>query len=100
MKRMDEDLRQQAIGGLAGWLMEKWKRRNSAAQRPHLELVERIQLAPRQTLALVEADGRRLLVATSPDGSPAFFDLAADQDAVPAPKLVPVRKAQRARVSW
>ena len=37
--------------------------------------VERITLAPRQSLALVEAEGRRILVATSPKAAPAFYAL-------------------------
>ena len=37
--------------------------------------MERIALAPRQSLALVEAEGRRFLVATSPEGAPAFYAL-------------------------
>jgi flagellar biosynthetic protein FliP len=37
--------------------------------------VERIALAPRQSLALVEAEGRRFLVATSPEGAPTFYAL-------------------------
>jgi hypothetical protein len=44
-------------------------------RRPRLELVERIALAPRQSLSLVEAEGRRFLVVTSPEGSPAFYAL-------------------------
>ena len=58
--------------GLAIWLLEKWHNaRNGLAirglgkQAPRLALVERITLAPRQTLALVEAEGRRFLVASS-----------------------------------
>jgi flagellar biogenesis protein FliO len=43
--------------------------------RPRLALVERIALAPRQSLALVEAEGRRILVATSAEGGPAFYAL-------------------------
>ena len=39
--------------------------------KPRLAVLERISLAPRQTLALIEADGQRLLVATSPEGTPA-----------------------------
>ena len=58
---------------LAAWLLSRFKRR--AFQQPRLALVERIVLAPRQTLALIEADGQRLLVATSPDGAPTFFSL-------------------------
>ena len=74
------------LGGLAGWL---WTRlRRNSRPRPRLALVERITLAPRQSLALVEAEGRRFLVATSAEGSPAFYPLEAR------------RKAGRARVSW
>jgi hypothetical protein len=35
--------------------------------------VERIALAPRQSLALVEAEGRRFLVATSAEGGRRFM---------------------------
>jgi hypothetical protein len=35
--------------------------------------VEKINIAPRQTVALIEADGQRLLVATSTDGAPSFY---------------------------
>jgi len=62
-----------AVGGLAGWLMGRLKGRGR--RQPRLELVERIALAPRQSLALVEAEGRRFLVATSPEGAPAFYAL-------------------------
>ena len=61
------------IGGLAGWLLERWRGRRRT--EPRLALVERITLAPRQTLALVEAEGRRILVATSAEGGPAFYAL-------------------------
>lgn len=69
--------------GLAGRLVADavaWIARGgkAAAQTsPPLRLVERIALAPRQSLALIEADGQRLLVATCPDGSPAFYALSA-----------------------
>jgi len=62
-----------AVGGLAGWLLERM--RSGGRRRPRLELVERIALAPRQSLSLVEAEGRRFLVVTSPEGSPAFYAL-------------------------
>jgi hypothetical protein len=58
-------------------------------------LLERITLAPRQSLALVEADGRRFLVATSAEGSPTFHALdesAASLSRRPIPG--------RTRVSW
>jgi flagellar biogenesis protein FliO len=61
------------IGGVAGWLLGRLKGRGR--RQPRLELVERIALAPRQSLALVEAEGRRVLVATSPEGAPAFYAL-------------------------
>ena len=59
--------------GWAGWLLAKWHGRERA--EPRLALVERITLAPRQSLALIEAEGRRILVATSPEGGPAFYPL-------------------------
>lgn len=62
-------------GGLAGWLLERLRRRPET--KPRLALLERITLAPRQTLALVEAEGRRILVATSPEGAPTFYALDA-----------------------
>ena len=59
--------------GLSAWLLSRFRRREF--QQPRLALVERIILAPRQTVALIEADGQRVLVATSPEGAPAFFPL-------------------------
>ncbi len=73
------------IGGVAGWLLGRF--RAGGQRAPRLELVERIALAPRQSLALVEAEGRRFLVATSPEGAPAFYAL--DE-----------RRRPAARVSW
>jgi len=49
--------------------------RKSGRHEPRLALVERIALGPRQSLALVEAEGRRILVATSAEGGPAFYPL-------------------------
>jgi hypothetical protein len=59
--------------GLGEWLLARLRRR--ALREPRLALVERISLAPRQIVALIEADGQRLLVATSSDGAPVFFPL-------------------------
>lgn len=64
---------EQKVGGLANWLLERMHR--AARPRPRLTMLERITLAPRQTLALVEADGRKFLVASSADGSPSFYPL-------------------------
>jgi flagellar biogenesis protein FliO len=75
MKQMaKEDVRTtQPVGGLAGWLLGRIHARQRT--QPRLELIDRISLAPRQSLALVEAEGRRFLVATSPEGAPAFYPL-------------------------
>ena len=48
---------EEKIGGLAGWLLARLRRQ--PRPRPSLALLERITLAPRQSLALVEAEGRR-----------------------------------------
>jgi Flagellar biosynthesis protein, FliO len=56
-------------------LLRRLSRR--ATKQPRLALVERINLAPRQTVALIEADGQRLLVATSTDGAASFYPLKA-----------------------
>ena len=60
-------------GGLGAWLLEKLRGRRRV--QPRLALLERISLAPRQSLALIEAEGRRILVATSAEGGPAFYPL-------------------------
>lgn len=73
-------------GRLVGWL------RREHRPRPRLELLEKIVLAPKQSLALVEADGRRFLVASSAEGTPAFYPLSAQP--------VSRRVARLARVSW
>jgi hypothetical protein len=90
------------VGGLAGWLGE-WLRdrlRPRPHREPRLALLERIALAPRQSLALVEAEGRRLLVVTSAEGGSAIYPL---DDARPAARRVhevshPDRRFPR--VSW
>lgn len=64
---------QRRVGGLAGWLVGRL--RGGERKQPRLAVLERVALGPRQSLALVEADGRRLLVATGADGGPAFFPL-------------------------
>ncbi len=73
-------------GGVAGWLLNRLQKVRGA---PRLAVLERIALALRQSLALVEAEGRRFLVATSPEGTPAFYAL--DK---------PARQRPGARVSW
>ena len=88
--------------GLAGWLLDKL-RSSSKRSQPRLALVERIALAPRQSLALVEAEGRRFLVATSPEGAPTFYAL---DERSSVTRLRPFANRQStvarpaARVSW
>ena len=87
-------------GGVAGWLLRRL-RAGGGRQQPKLELLERIALAPRQSLSLVAAEGRRFLVATSPEGAPAFYAL--DERPLPAVNGVNrQRGAMRAavRISW
>ncbi|MGA3371878.1 MAG: flagellar biosynthetic protein FliO [Terracidiphilus sp.] len=71
--KQSENAKSWAVGGLAGWLLGRL--RGGGRRTPRLELLERIALAPRQSLALVEAEGRRFLVATSPEGAPTFYAL-------------------------
>jgi len=91
LSKMRAASRPQRPGGLAGWLLSRLGR--DPRPRPSLALLERITLAPRQSLALIEAEGRRFLIATSAEGAPAFYALdetraSRRRDAVPA------------RVSW
>jgi Flagellar biosynthesis protein, FliO len=88
---------EQGIGGLAGWLINRV--RGKQASPPRLRLLERIVLAPRQSLALIEAEGRRILVATSADGGPAFYAL--DSGARTGGRSSQLTAAgQATRVSW
>jgi hypothetical protein len=84
-------------GGWAGWLLARWNGRRHA--EPRLALVERITLAPRQSLALIEAEGRRILVATSPEGGPAFYPLDEPANSR-TPASASVALHGRSRVSW
>ncbi len=70
-----------------------------ATRRAAPALVERITLAPRQSLALIEAEGRRILVATSAEGGPAFYPL---DDHTSARAYAGAKDALhgRPRVSW
>lgn len=58
---------------MLGWLRSLLPVRPESA--PRLQVLERITLAPRHTLALVESEGRRFLIATSPEGTPVFHSL-------------------------
>jgi len=82
--------------GLALWILARLRRTPRAV--PRLALLERITLAPRQSLALVEAEGRRLLVATSPEGAPTFYAL--DGHPRPAVKARSTSPSLTVRISW
>lgn len=74
---------------MAGWILERWRQRQRPRAQARLALLERITLAPRQTLSLVEADGRRFLVATSAEGPAALYPLSSARGA-----------GRRMRISW
>jgi hypothetical protein len=84
----------EAVKGLVLRLVS-WCRRSTlrpAAKR--LALIERISLGPKQFVSLVEAEGVRLLIATSADGAPAFYSLKAEaNDASPEVAASPRRCA-------
>jgi len=73
MEMNQVDREEGAAGGWAGWLFARLRGRSHP--QPRLALVERITLAPRQSLSLIEAEGRRILVATSAEGASAFYAL-------------------------
>jgi hypothetical protein len=87
-KSLSSGAQDTSLAGRAGHILAQcaqWLKRTRLRERqaPRLALVERIALAPRQTLALVEAEGRRLLVAISADGSPAFLALDSEDQLRP-----------------
>jgi hypothetical protein len=87
--------------GRAGWLMRMLRKEQQT--KPRLALLDRIALAPRQSLALVEAEGRRILVATSAEGGPAFYPLDEKNEADRSGKRASgtVRAAvRRPGISW
>jgi hypothetical protein len=68
--------------------------------KPRMALVERITLGPRQNLALVEADGKRFLVATSAEGGPAFLALDGLGSKDARSRTVAGQTKSAMRVSW
>jgi flagellar biogenesis protein FliO len=87
-----------ALGGLAAWILARCKSRRRT--QPRLALLERISLAPRQTLSLVEAEGRRLLIASSPEGAPAFYPLDGPRLDGPGRRATTAAKQSAGRISW
>lgn len=45
------------------------------AKISRLAILESIRVGPKQSVALIEVEGKKLLVGTSPDGPPRFFAL-------------------------
>jgi flagellar biogenesis protein FliO len=68
------------MSGLADWLLRRL--RKGERTKPRLVLVGRLSLTPRHSLILIEAEGRKLLVATAPEGSATFYAL--DEPASPS----------------
>lgn len=60
-------------GSIAGWLSKQWIA--VATSKSQLAVLAKVQIGPRHHVALLEADGMRLLIATSTDGSVAFQEL-------------------------
>ena len=96
-------------GGLVAWLIARLRSGPQAREqrKSQLALLDRISLAPRQSLALVEAEGRRFLIGTSPDSGPVFYPLEGTPASIARPTKVranrtPVgaRRSIAARVSW
>ena len=81
-----------APGGFAGWLLLRWRNRTHTQAR--LALLDRISLAPRHDVCLIEAEGRRFLVANSPQSAPAFYPLESREPRTGNPY------ANRRRISW
>jgi flagellar biogenesis protein FliO len=108
-ERIKRNLHQR--GGLAAWLISRLQKGAEAREqrKSRLALVERISIAPRQSLALVEAEGRRFLIGTSQDGGPVFYAL--DETSGPVNSTAPSTRSAKtravknaagssARVSW
>ena len=97
-KKQELEKSKSSAAGLGGWVLERL--RGSSRTRPRLTLVERIALAPKQSLALIEAEGRRFLVATSAEGTPVFYPL--DTGAIPAGQIRSghPRPVHPSRLSW
>ncbi|HLY39882.1 MAG TPA: flagellar biosynthetic protein FliO [Terracidiphilus sp.] len=96
MREAGEAGRTKKVGGLAGWLIDRLHR--APQEKRKLVLLEKMTLAPRQSLALIEAEGKRLLVATASEGAPVIYAL----DGSIGPQL-PLRSAARRkarRISW
>jgi hypothetical protein len=84
---------------LAAWLISRLQKGAQAREqrKSRLALVDRISLAPRQSLALVEAEGRRFLIGTSQDGGPVFYAL--DESPGPASSMASSARPAKTRAT-
>jgi len=58
---------------VVGWLWQQF--RPGLRSKPRLAVLERVSLGPRQSLTLIEVEGRKLLVAASSDRAAVFCPL-------------------------
>ena len=58
-------------------IFERLSRRATAI--PKMAVLERVNVAPRQFIALIDVEGEKLLVSASQNGSPRFFRLTASR---------------------
>lgn len=68
------------LGGLAAalwWLRRRGWAGTPPARKKKLECLERLPLSPQHSLHLVRADGRLMLVSSSPSGCALIGDLTA-----------------------
>jgi flagellar biogenesis protein FliO len=99
-RRLQNGASRTRLGGITEWLLGRLK--GAGRARARLQLLERIALAPRQSLALVEAEGRRFLVASSGDGTPVFYplDRRVPERGHSAERSQPAPALPGRRISW
>jgi flagellar biogenesis protein FliO len=62
----------------------------SGTEMPRLAVLGRVNIAPKQSVALIEVEGERLLVGTSQDRAPRLFRLSARHQDRQAPEEIPL----------
>ena len=62
------------------WTSVSVRLRRNVSGTSRLALLERITIAPRQMVALIEVEGEKVLVGTSHDGAPRFLRLNAGNE--------------------
>lgn len=64
--------------------------RRGGTEMPRLAVLGRVNIASKQSVALIEVEGERLLVGTSQEGAPRFFRLSARRPDRQAPEEIPL----------